>query len=138
VTVLDNDIFSLFLNGDPGVMAKLLSLPRGEVALPIIVVEEVMRGRLNQIRKAQVHRDERLTRAYDYLSRTVIAIQQYRILAYNLSANDLVEEWRSQGIRVGPRDMRIAAICVSQQLKLVSNNASDFNLIPGLTLETWN
>jgi predicted nucleic acid-binding protein len=138
VTAIDNDIFSLFLNGNRDILARLLSYPRGEISLPVIVVEEVMRGRLHQIRKAQALNEEKLVQAYDFLATTVIAIQQYRMLAYTLQAEVLVQDWRSQGIRVGMRDMRIAAICVSQNIRLISNNLSDFHRIPNLNLETWN
>ena len=137
MTAIDNDIYTLFVMGNLKVVANILKFPRGELALPVIVVEEVLRGWLNKIRKAQTKQSD-LIRAYELLSRSVRAMQQFHLLAFTDEAFAQEQQWRSEGVRVGTQDLRIAAICVSQDIKLISNNYSDFHRIPNLNLETWN
>lgn len=137
MTAIDNDIYTLFVMGNLKVVANILKFPRGELALPVIVVEEVLRGWLNKIRKAQTKQND-LIRAYELLSRSVRSMQQFHLLAFTDEAYAQEQQWRSEGVRVGTQDLRIAAICVSQNIKLISNNHSDFHRIPNLNLETWN
>jgi tRNA(fMet)-specific endonuclease VapC len=46
--------------------------------------------------------------------------------------------WRAAKIRIGTNDLRIAAICLANQAKLVTRNARDYAQVPGLNLEVWN
>ena len=138
MTAIDNDIFTQYVYGNSQIVARILAFPRGELALPVIVVEEILRGRLNKIRQMQARHGGDLTKAYELLARSVVSIQQFRILAFSEPASALELEWRSLGIKVGTQDLRIAAICVSQNIRLISNNKSDFYRIPNLNLETWN
>ena len=41
-------------------------------------------------------------------------------------------------IRVGTQDLRIAAIATAHNATLVTRNARDYQLVPGLTLDVWN
>lgn len=138
MTAIDNDIFTQYVHGNHQIAARILAFPRGELALPVIVVEEILRGRLNKIQQTQARHGGDLTKANELLARSVVSIQQFRILAFSESATALVLEWRSLGIKVGTQDLRIAAICVTQNIRLISNNKSDFHRIPNLNLETWN
>ena len=52
-------------------------------------------------------------------------------------SKQLVASWRAARIRVKPMDMRIAAIAIHAGATLVTRNARDFRLIPGLSLDVW-
>ena len=135
---LDTDVFSLFLYGNELVMSKLQQRHHEPITLPVVVAEEVLRGRLNSIRTAQAGRQrEQLLNAYGRLAFSINSIASFQILAYTADADSLCNEWKRQKIRVTTRDMRIAAICASQGVTLVTQNRRDFDLIPNLTLESW-
>ena len=43
----------------------------------------------------------------------------------------------SKGTPIGPYDLQIAAIALSNRLTLVTHNSSEFSRVPGLTIEDW-
>lgn len=136
---LDSDIYSLYAHGNESIMCKMDQRRHEVVGLPVIVVEEVIRGRFNVIRQRQsAAKSELLLAAYERLAFTVKSVASFQILAYTSVAHALYQQWKKEKIKVPTQDMRIAAICVSQGYRLVTNNTRDFNLIPNLNLETWN
>ena len=60
-----------------------------------------------------------------------------QILDFDEKATADFQEFKSQKIRVGTMDLKIAAIAVSQNAILVSRNSSDFMQIPNLLVEDW-
>lgn len=78
-----------------------------------------------------------LERAYSLFEVSLEGIEGYQMLAYSADADSLYKKWKSN-IRIGSQDLRIAAICVAHGAKLVTRNARDFALVPGLDLEIWN
>jgi len=60
-----------------------------------------------------------------------------QVLPYTAAAENIFTEWRQQKVRVGTRDMRIAAICVAHQAKLVTRNRRDYERISKLDVEFW-
>ena len=63
--------------------------------------------------------------------------QWFGIFADTPAGATLVADWKSAKIRVKPMDMRIAAIAIASDATLVTRNARDFKLIPGLKLDVW-
>lgn len=49
----DTDILTEILAGNPAYAERLAQVPLAEQAVPLIVVEEIVRGRLNVIRQAE-------------------------------------------------------------------------------------
>ena len=43
----------------------------------------------------------------------------------------------TKGKVIGPNDLAIAAICLANNLTLVSDNVGEFSRVPGLALENW-
>ena len=107
--------------------------------LPAIVVEEILRGRLNSIRKAQSGKGNLdLPTAYRWFIDAVEKLSTIPPLHYSKEAEDLFNQWRSERIKVGTRDLRIASICVATGATLVTRNRSDFERIPDLKAEYIN
>ena len=135
---LDTDLASLVNTGDPAMQARLAAIPPEERTLPVVVVEEIFRGRLAAIRAAASVRDaRRLVAAYDLLTESVMFTRGFEILPYTLAAETLFEKWRKLRIRIGVRDLRIAAICSAAGVTMATRNARDFALVPGLTFAVW-
>ena len=134
----DTDVLTDLLDGRVDYWQRLADIPARLQAIPVIVVEEVLRGRLNFIRQAQTARKRsKLTEAYHLFERSFADLRTQQILAYDDAADEVFGRWRKQGIQTPTNDLRIAAICVSQQATLVSRNRKDFEELSGLTVEFW-
>jgi tRNA(fMet)-specific endonuclease VapC len=134
----DTDVLTEILLGDPAFVARAATIPPHEQAVPVVVIEEIMRGRLQVIRQAEAGQAKvNLPRAYDLFAQTLRDIQQVIVLSYTPQAENLYLEWRHQRIRVGSHDLRIGAICVAHGVTLVSRNRQDYTRVPGLQVEFW-
>lgn len=101
----------------------------------MIVIEEIMRGRLNIIRQAEAGRVAiSVANAYELFEKTFTDFRRVRVLSYTTQADALYQEWRGHGIRTSTHDLRIAAICVAHAAKLISRNRRDFENLPGLSV----
>ena len=54
-----------------------------------------------------------------------------------VQAEALVSDLRTQDIRIGTQDLRIAAIALVQGATVVTSNTHDFAQVPGLAIEDW-
>ena len=109
----DTDVLTEVLLGSATFVARTAAIPLHEQAVPVIVSEEIMRGRLNIVRQAEAGRASiSLARAYELFEDTFTDFQRLHILSYTPQAESLYQEWRQQGIRLATHDLRIAAICV--------------------------
>lgn len=65
----------------------------------------------------------------------------FRILPFDAAAaaeyGKIRAHLQSQGTPIGPLDMLIAGHARSEGLILVTNNAKEFERVPGLTIENW-
>jgi predicted nucleic acid-binding protein len=72
----DTDVLTEILLGDPAFVARAATIPPHEQAVPVVVIEEIMRGRLQVIRRAEAgHARVNLPRAYDLFEQTLHDIQ---------------------------------------------------------------
>lgn len=138
MTAFDTDILTDLLKYVPAVAARAALTPVANQFVPIVAAEEVLRGQLAVIRAAQAGSARTpLVRAYSYLGDVLDGLRQMQLLPYTAAADSLVQGWRSQGIRIGTRDLRIAAIAVAHNATLATRNARDFRQVPGLALDVW-
>ena len=138
MTALDTDVLTRFLQGDPLIRQRVATVPPSDRAIPVVVVEEVLRGRFNQIRQAESGKTTMsLEKAYELFQSALADVASMRVLPYTASAHSLFNAWRAQKLKVGTHDLRIAAICVSCGVKLATRNQRDFAQVPGLALEIW-
>ena len=134
----DTDILSLVLRGDPACIFKAATIPEAEQGVPIVTAEEVLRGRLDAIRRAQAGKSNlSVDEAYRRLERTILDLDELTLLSHSPQAEALVQLWRKQKIKVGISDLRIAAICIVHSATLISRNRRDFDQVPGLIVEYW-
>jgi tRNA(fMet)-specific endonuclease VapC len=106
-----------------------------EVATTIISVEEHLRGWL-----AEIHRltdPHRQIVAYERLQRRVDFFAAWTVLPWDTNAADRFARYRTDGIRIGPMDLKIACIVMAHDATLLTRNAKDFAEVPGLRFENW-
>lgn len=134
----DTDVLTEILLGNAAFVARATAIPMREQAVPVIVIEEIMRGRLNVIRQAEAGRaDAGITRAYELFEETFRDFRRLHILSHTPQAEALYQRWRQQGIRIATHDLRIAALSVAHAARLISRNRRDFERVPGLMVEFW-
>ena len=134
----DTNILTEVLLGNASFVKRASAIPVYHQALPIIVVEEIMRGRLNVIRQAEAGKSKvSVDRAYQLFQDTFDDFQYLQILSYTPQAELQFQQWRKQKIRISTHDLRIAAICTVYDATLISRNRQDFEKVPGLTVEYW-
>jgi tRNA(fMet)-specific endonuclease VapC len=133
--VLDTDHLSLYQRDIEPLISRLLSHPPDELAITIVTVEEQLRGRLAQIRKATTA--AHLNECYRWLGETVDQLARLPVLYFDDKAATLCEKLLSQKVRIGTQDLRIASIVLSQNAVLLTRNSQDFSHVPGLQLDDW-
>lgn len=134
----DTNVLTEILAGNDSIIARATAIPVNQQAVPVIVIEEIIRGRLNVIRQAEAGKAKvGLERAYELFQETFSDTRRLQILAYTSQAESLYQQWKHHGIHVSTHDLRIAAICVAHNTKLITRNRWDFERIPGLAVEFW-
>jgi predicted nucleic acid-binding protein len=134
----DTDVLSRLLHGDRSLLTRAAKLEPGEQSVPIVVLEEIMRGRLSSIRRAESRRTETpLEHAYELFERTFTRLRHVAVLSYGAAAHEQFQDWRRQKLRLSTHDLRIAAICVAETATLATCNRRDFERVPDLTVEFW-
>jgi hypothetical protein len=93
----DADVLTLIGEGEPGCLLKASLIPAAEHAVPIVVAEQVLRGRLNVIRQAQAGIAKvSVDRAYELLEGSIVDLRRLNILSFPAHAETLVQSWRKQ------------------------------------------
>jgi tRNA(fMet)-specific endonuclease VapC len=134
----DTDILTEILAGNPAYAERIASVPIDEQVVPIVAVEEIIRGRLNVIRQAEAAKSRiSIEQAYLLFEETLDDIRELNVLSFTQRADGLLKEWRKMRIKGSTHDLRIAASCVVTSATLVTRNRRDFQDIPGLSVEFW-
>ena len=119
-------------------MVQRVEVNAENLAVTIVTVEEVIRGRLNVIRQAsEPSQADKLVLAYTRLWDTLDDFKILNILKFDQNAFTIYTEFRRQKIRIGTQDLRIAAIVLANKAILVTRNHQDFSQVPNLVQEDW-
>ena len=133
--LLDSDHLSLHQRGHEPLRKRLLTMPPEQIALTVVSAEELLRGRLAQIRKAK--ENESRVKAYSWLSKTIDFLCGFTILRFDEEADAHFQDFRNKKIKIGAQDLKIAAIARSHDATLVTRNRRDFEQVPSLKIEDW-
>ena len=135
--ILDTDCFSLWQQNHP-TMVQRVEVNAENIAVSIVTVEEVIRGRFNVIKKAsEPSQTDKLVLAYTRLWDTLDDFKFLNILKFDHNACTVYTEFRRQRIRIGTQDLRIASIVIAHKGILLSRNLRDFEKIPKLIVLDW-
>ena len=135
--LVDSDHLSVLLNPrekrHSALYARLDTTP--DTAVPVIVVEEQLRGWLAQIRRVNdVHRQ---IGPYSNLAYAVAFFQEWEIVLWSAAAADIFKRLRKAGIRIGTQDLKIGSLALALGASVLSSNLRDFEQIPNLQVEDW-
>ncbi len=136
--VLDSDHLSVFTDvrdSRSALLKKRLDAAGEGASSTIVSVEEVFRGWM-----AFIHRQREIERqmpAYARLAQFLDFLKSWQILPFGDSALDHFIQLRRSRIRIGSMDCKIASIVLANEARLLTANARDFGLVPGLRFENW-
>lgn len=133
--VLDTDHLSLFQRGNTAILPRIRAIPPAQIAISIVSVEEMLQGRLAQVRRAGIGEDR--IRAYAWLEKTLTFVRAFRVLPFDDQAERRYAGLAARRLRIGAQDLKIAAIALCHDAVLVTRNQRDFGRIAGLELEDW-
>jgi tRNA(fMet)-specific endonuclease VapC len=134
--LMDTDILSLLLAGNPRVAARL-SRAEDDVAIAIITKVQILRGRHDFLLKAS--NGEELRRAQFWLEKTENEVQRWDVVGVGVTVAAEFDRLRQlKSLRkIGRADLLIAAFALAHRATLATRNLKDFRQVPGLTAENW-
>lgn len=128
--LLDTNIVSYWMRGDPTVIARLKDRAPSELSLSTITLAEIWYG----IEKSPVKKKERRMKIENIRSLLNIypfdeaAAESYAVICAQLEG---------KGMKISERDTQIAAIAVANRLTIVTHNMEEFGRIEILPVEDW-
>jgi tRNA(fMet)-specific endonuclease VapC len=74
---------------------------------------------------------------YSLLGMVLDTFARIQVLSFDPVAANLFDSLRAQRVRIGTMDLRIAATALTRGLVVLTRNTSDFNQVPGLSVQDW-
>ncbi|GHN01138.1 PIN domain nuclease [Cytophagales bacterium WSM2-2] len=129
-SMLDTDILSEFLRGNPKVIANADEYVKehGFINMSIITYYEVLNGLLYKDARKQLAKFEEFVS----LNKIIPLTQRMAKVAAVIQA-----DLKKKGIVIGHTDTLIAGIAITNELQLITNNTEHFKRIKGLTIVNW-
>ena len=129
-SMLDTDILSEFLRGNPKVIAKVDEHLKefGFISLSIITYYEILNGLLYKDARKQLTRFEDFVEFNKVISLTLRTAK----IAATIQA-----DLRKKGTEIGHTDTLIAGIAIASEMQLITNNTDHFKRIKGLEIANW-
>ncbi len=129
--LLDTDICIYLIKKKPAsVINKLTQIDNQEVALSSVSLFELEFGVENS------HQHEKSSQALKYFIASFPSILSFDRSAATHAAK-IRSDLKRKGKPIGPYDLLIAGIALSNDLILVSNNIREFQRVDGLKLDNW-
>jgi tRNA(fMet)-specific endonuclease VapC len=129
--ILDSNIISYYLRGDPQVVPRVQALAPTEVGVPAIVEYELRYGLLRLPQEAAKPR----------LAALMQLLQPMQRLPFDSDcaahAARIRVELEAAGTPIGPHDTLIAATAIRHQATLVTRNVREFSRVSGLQWLNW-
>ncbi|MEQ1602906.1 MAG: type II toxin-antitoxin system VapC family toxin [Methylophilaceae bacterium] len=129
--ILDSNIISYYLRGDPQIVPHFQMLVPAEIGVPAIVEYELRYGLLRLPPEAAEPRLAALT----------ALLRPIQVLPFDSEcaahAARIRAELEAAGTPIGPHDTLIAATALRYQATLVTRNVREFSRVPGLLWLNW-
>ena len=134
---LDTDHMSLLRRGGANALPlemRLSAVPDEQIVTCIVVYEEQMRGWMAEIARMQTGTQAVLP--YDSLAVTLTIYCAMNVLPFDARAAARFDVLKRQ-VRIGPMDLKIAAIALANDATVLTRNVRDFSRVPDLKFEDW-
>ena len=128
--LLDTDILSEYLRGNPKVVEKVEEYVQSydSINLSIITYYEMLNGLLYKDAKKQ------LKRFYEFIELNKIVPLTNRSVEISAA---IQANLRKKGTEIGHTDTLIAGIAIANKLQLATNNTNHFKRIKELEIANW-
>jgi tRNA(fMet)-specific endonuclease VapC len=133
--VLDTDTLTLLQKNHPTVVQHVAAHRPTDVVISVISVDEQLSGWYAIVRQAKTK--VALATAYQRLADTTMFLSRMKIHSLTEPAIDRYAQLRQLKLKIGPQDLRIAAIVLENNATLVTRNLRDFQRVPNLVIEDW-
>jgi tRNA(fMet)-specific endonuclease VapC len=137
--ILDTDLLTVIQwQSQPAydrLQARLQQQSADSVCTTIVSVQELVRGRLAEINRARS--EEQVVNGYKHLHDLWHQVARMNVLPFERTAHKRFIDLRSQGVRIGTRDLRISCIALETGATVLSRNLRDFQKVPELRVEDW-
>lgn len=130
--VLDTNVVSLLMKGEPNVIQRLKAISRADVCLPQPVVAEIAYG---------IQRLSRSKRRTALTSRFELLKSELRRVPWSDEVSDAFGTIKSalehKGERIEDFDAAVAAHALAEGCILATANVKHMTRVPGLQVEDW-
>jgi predicted nucleic acid-binding protein len=123
--------------GHERVLARGRTAGWGAVGLPVVVVSELLEGRLGYLREAHRLAPRQLIVAFRHLEKTLEVLSAFAAIPFDEEALEVYTRRRLFPGTMSRNDRLIAAIALAGRHVLVTRNMSHFLGVPGLLIENW-
>ena len=101
----------------------------------VVAAEESLRGWLAKLAsQGDVARQISL---YGELNAVIQSLADFSMLDWDTECAERFKAFRSQGVRIGTMDLKIACIALEYDAIVLTRNTVDFARVPGLRFENW-
>lgn len=115
--------------------SRLRACSAADVYRTIISFHEQVSGWNAHLNRARTQ--SAVVRAYERYERMIAEYAGSNVLSFDDDASALFDALRRRRVRIGTMDLRIASICLANDMTLLSSNLRDFARVPGLRVEDW-
>ena len=128
--LLDTNIISYWMRGDPQLINKIKSYSPSDLSLSTVTLAEIYYG----IEKSPVKKRERRLKIEHIKSELdIYPFNEQAAVEYGALRAAL----EKRGKPISERDTQIASIALANKLCIVIHNTKEFSRIPKLKLEDW-
>ena len=136
--LLDTNTVTLYLRRThTRLTERVLSVPPETVYISVVTAEEILRGRLDYVRKQEPPKDSTsLSTAYNFLAEPLADLCTFQVQTFDGAALTIYRAYAASVLRVGRQDCKIAATAASRGWTVITSKTADFARI-GTIHEDW-
>jgi tRNA(fMet)-specific endonuclease VapC len=128
--LLDTNIVSYWMRGDPGIINRIKKHSPADLSLSAITLAEILYG----IEKSPVKKKERRFKIGQIISLLDLYVFDEAAAEKYAAIRTQLEK---KGLMISERDTQIASIAMAHNLVVVTHNVKEFARIRKLSVEDW-